>query len=209
MGTWSNQGTLHNSIEADGDDEGIGLTPHYDTPGMAGMTSVLGSANWSFDNLGSNNNAGSGSDIASDVAQGDGSSANGDVFDDQPGELETLLHRQEEDDELPYVEHVEDQVIDFANDLNGNNDSPPPSAENQDYISRLAAQSWVQKQVQQGQPQVVHTVPPAVVGEAGDEDDGASDKVAEIHVGGDAADAADADVEGLTTTTTTAGKSHA
>jgi hypothetical protein len=48
-----------------------------------------------------------------------------------------------------------------------------------------------------------------VVGDAGDVDDGASDKVAEIHVGGDTADAADADVEGLTATTTTAGKSHA
>ncbi|KAK4156700.1 ubiquitin carboxyl-terminal hydrolase [Chaetomidium leptoderma] len=167
MGTWSNQDTLHNSIEGDGEDEGIGLSD-YDTAGMTSMTSVIGPS-WSFDNLPSKAGSEAGdADIASDVAQNDGSSTNGDdVFDDSAAGMEHLLERPDE----PIPEFVDNDDYHVP---------PPPSADDQDYMGRIAAQTWVQRQI--------HTVPPVVDlgGVGGDDDDRASDKVAEIHVGGEA-----------------------
>lgn len=183
--TWSNQDTLHNSIE--GDDEGIGLSEDYDTTGMAGMTSVIGPSSWSFDNLIETSKPGSeagGDDIASDVAQNDGSSFNGemtDVFDDAPG-MEHFLDQPE-----PGADYVEppEPTYPGADGTGEYSLPPPPSADTQEFISKLAAQSWVKQQI--------HTVPPAggdslVLLE--DDDDRASDKVAEIHLGGGDTDGA-------------------
>jgi ubiquitin carboxyl-terminal hydrolase 4/11/15 len=188
--TWSNQDTLHNSIE--GDDEGIGLSEDYDTTGMVGMTSVIGPSSWSFDNLIETSKPGSeagGDDIASDVAQNDGSSFNGemtDVFDDVPG-VEHLLDQPE-----PGADYLEppEPTYPGADGTGEYSLPPPPSADTQDFISKLAAQSWVKQQI--------HTVPPAG-GDSlvllDDDDDRASDKVAEIHIGsgGDMDGAADDD----------------
>ncbi|EAQ91205.1 hypothetical protein CHGG_03140 [Chaetomium globosum CBS 148.51] len=176
--TWSNQDTLHNSIE--GDDEGIGLSEEYDTAGMAGMTSVIGPSNWSFDNIIGTSKPGSeagSDDIASDVAQNDGSSFNGemtDIFDDAPG-MEHLLDQPE-----PGADYVEPPEPTFTG-ADEYSLPPPPSADTQEFISKLAAQTWVKQQI--------HTVPPAV--DSLVEDDRDSDKVAEIHVGGDTDGAAD------------------
>lgn len=169
--SWSNQDTLQHSIEADGEDEGIGLTD-YDNAGMAGMTSVIGPSSWSFKNL--NSKAGSemtgdDADIASDVAQNDDSSVDVDIFEGpSTADMDHLLARE------PGAGYVEapGQVPDSA--LDGDV-PPPPSAEMQDYMSRIAAETWVKQQTQK-----VHKVPPAA---ALDDDDQASDKVAEIHVG--------------------------
>jgi ubiquitin carboxyl-terminal hydrolase 4/11/15 len=193
--TWSNQDTLHNSIEGDGEDEGIGLSD-YDTAGLAAMTSVIGPSTWSFDNLMEASKPGSeagedGDDIASDVAQNDGSSVHDgggvdDVFDDAPG-MEHLLDAPREPG-ADYVEPPEPTPpsIEFAEeDDDYNLPPPPPSVVDPDFISKLAAQTWVKQQVKQQ----MHTVPP--MGDLGVvEDDQASDKVAEIHVGD-----ADADVD--------------
>jgi ubiquitin carboxyl-terminal hydrolase 4/11/15 len=172
MGTWSNQDTLHTSIECDGEDEGIGLS-EYDAAGLAGMTSVIGPSNWSFDNLVSKPGSEAGeedADIASDVAQNDGSSVNADDFDDvvggPTGDMEMLL--QQEPGAAGFGEAAEPPTIEFATD-----DYAPPS-----YLSRIAADAWVKQQVSQ---QMIHTVPLGA-----DDDDAASDKVAEIHVGGEA-----------------------
>ncbi|KAL2024662.1 hypothetical protein VTK56DRAFT_6863 [Thermocarpiscus australiensis] len=159
--SWSNQETLHNSIEGDGEDEGIGLSD-YDSAGMAGMTSVIGPSNWSFNNL--NSKAGSevtgdGGDIASDVAQNDSSSVNGDVFDDT-ADMERILRVQ------PGSEYTEPSEQDA--DFPGYDVPPAPAAEVQDYMERIAEESWGKR---------IHTVPASLV------DDQASDKVAEIHVG--------------------------
>ena len=178
LAPWNNESGLHTSIEADGEDEGIGLAD-YDTTNMAGMTSVIGPSNWSFDNLAATSKEGSDTadaiadddDLASDVAQNDGSSVNGDMFDGSGAgrSMESLLYREPGAD---YVEPPEPS-IEFADDYN--DAPPPPSAENQDYISRIAAQSWVNQQI--------HTVPPVDALGSGVDDDQASDKVAEIHVG--------------------------
>ncbi|KAL2170558.1 hypothetical protein VTG60DRAFT_4666 [Thermothelomyces hinnuleus] len=175
--TWSNQDTLHNSIEGDGEDEGIGLSD-YDTAGMAGMTSIIGPTSWSFGNLVEGSKPGSevggGDDIASDIAQNDGSSVQGDmtdVFDDASG-MEHLLSR---DPEADYVGPPEPTapIAGFVGD-DEYGIPPPPSAADQELIGKLAEQAWVDGEV--------HKVPP--VGDLGViEDDRASDKVAEIHVG--------------------------
>ncbi|KAL2141134.1 hypothetical protein VTI28DRAFT_2759 [Corynascus sepedonium] len=177
--TWSNQDTLHNSIEGDGEDEGIGLSD-YDTAGIEGMTSIISPPSWSFGNAidGSKpgSEAGGGDDdIASDVAQNDGSSVQGDmtdVFDDAPG-MEHLLSRAPAAD---YTETPESAppVVEFVGDDQYSDLPPAPSAADQEFINKLAAKAWVDRQV--------HKVPP--VGDLGVvEDDQASDKVAEIHVG--------------------------
>lgn len=172
--SWSNQDTLHNSIEGDGEDEAIGLSD-YDTAGMAGMTSVISQANWSFDNLHTEvSKPGSEIDdddgIASDIAQNDGSSINGDINDvfdnDDDGTAEHLLDREPGSN---YIEPAEPSGG-FIDDYNI---PPPPMAvdDGDDFMSKLAAHSWVQQQI--------HTVPP-IGGVA--EDDVASDKAVDIHV---------------------------
>jgi ubiquitin carboxyl-terminal hydrolase 4/11/15 len=155
--SWSNEETLHNSIEGDGEDEAIAL-PDYDTTNMAGMTSVIGPSSWSFANLGSKANSEADADIASDVAQNDDSSINEDVFDDAPvGDMEHSAP----------VEPLS-EFADF-------NEPPPPLDDEQDdYMSHIAAQKYVKQQV--------HNVPLAD-DLAGGDDDLASDKVAEIHLG--------------------------
>ncbi len=184
---WGNESGLHTSIEADAEDEGIGM-PDYES-NMAAMTSVIGPT-WSFDNIGAGSKAGSDvadaiaeDDLASDVAQNDGSSVNGDAFDDAGAgpNMGGLLYREpgadysEPPEPTPNIEFVDDysDVV-----------PPPPSAENQDYMSRIAAQSWVSRQI--------HTVPPVDGLDGAGDDDRASDKVAEIHVGDADGDAEEA-----------------
>jgi ubiquitin carboxyl-terminal hydrolase 4/11/15 len=202
MGTWSNQDTLHNSIEGDGEDEGIGLSD-YDAAGLAGMTSVIGPSNWSFDNLNSKPGsevADDDVDIASDVAQNDGSSVNGNDFDDvvgPSGDMEMLLGQApggvgsgfgEPGAQLPMiVTRADDDDDDYAPVV-------PRSTGVAQYLSRMAADAWVKQQI--------HNVPP--VGELVVDDDAASDKVAEIHVGEEAE--AEVEVEGEGEK---AGESHA
>jgi ubiquitin carboxyl-terminal hydrolase 4/11/15 len=176
LSSWSNQDTLHNSIEGgDGDeDEGIGLSD-FDSAGLAGMTSVIGPSNWSFDNLNSKANSevgdGDDADIASDVAQNDSDrSVNGDedVFD--TGDMAHMLGAEpgsdymEPPEPVPDVEFQEYEV------------PPEPSNEAQNYMGRIAAETWAKRH----QEQEVHAVLPA---ELAEEDDRASEKVAEIHVG--------------------------
>lgn len=147
---WSAE-TLRNSIECDGEDEGIGLGD-YDS-GMAGMTSVIG-PNWNFNNLNSKAGSEVDGDIASDVAQNDGSSVNGD-------DLESLLPVE------PGAEYVEpaEPTAPFPE-----YDVPPvPSAEAQDYMNALAEATWAR---------AINIPSSTALG-----DDQASDKVAEIHVG--------------------------
>ncbi|SPQ22937.1 de57be69-df5e-4200-ad4d-8e6e50567eb8 [Thermothielavioides terrestris] len=171
--SWSNENTLHNSIEGDGEDEGIGL-PDYDNAGMAGMTSVIGPSNWSFGNLVNKADSDADADIASDVAQNDGSSVQ--EFDDVPvggGDVEHLLPLEPG---AEYIEPLEPSGDGFA-DYDA--PPPPPSVEDQNYMSRIAAETWVKQQI--------HTVPPMNTLN-GEDDDRASDRVAEIHVGGDAED---------------------
>jgi ubiquitin carboxyl-terminal hydrolase 4/11/15 len=175
MGAWSNQDTLHNSIEGDGEDEGIGLS-EYDAAGLAGMTSVIGPSNWSFDNLNSKPGsevADDDVDIASDVAQNDGSSVNGHDFDDvvgPSGDMDMLLGQ------APGA-GAEPSNIEFT--AVGDDDYAPvvgrPTGVTH-YLGRIAADAWVKQQI--------HNIPP--VGELGADDDAASDKVAEIHVGEEA-----------------------
>lgn len=203
--SWSNQGTLHNSIEGDGEDEGIGLSD-FDAAGMAGMTSVIGPSNWSFDNLNNNSKAGSLAtdddvDIASDVAQNDGESLAGnsaagidDVFD--TGDMVHMLRdgagpRHGDEPGLDYSEPPEPVMppeID-AYDL----PPPSPSAEEQVAMSQIAVDAWEAKHARQQREmqenmmqrgQQVHSVPPTL-GLGNDDDDGASDRVAEIHVDGE------------------------
>lgn len=191
---WSNQETLHNSIEGDGEDEGIGLT-EYDTAGMAGMTSVLGATNWSFNKL--NSKAGSDAtgddvdvDIASDVAQNDGSSVNDDDDDDDDDIFELGGAGDAGDDVhlLPAEAAPGGAAAAAAAEYVGGpspdplaaSDLPPsPSVEAQDYMGHITAQAWAKQQ----QQQMIHTVPPPANLGGGDADDRASDKVAEIHVG--------------------------
>ncbi|KAK0711421.1 hypothetical protein B0H67DRAFT_602227 [Lasiosphaeris hirsuta] len=156
---WSQQGTLRNSIEADGEDEGIDL-PSYENAGMAGMTSVIGGTSWSFDALAKvGSEVGADDDIASDIAQGGSSSING-VFADPTDEMEPMLLNEPSSG---YVERPGEPGEDYASF-----DSLPGPSPEQDYDGRLAVESWGQ--------QVVHKVPADV------SDDQASDKVAEIHV---------------------------
>ncbi|KAL2164269.1 hypothetical protein VTH06DRAFT_3485 [Thermothelomyces fergusii] len=179
MGTsWSNQDTLHNSIEGDGEDEGIGMSD-YETPGMAGMTSII-TPRWDFGNIVKGSKPGSevgaGDDMASDIAQNDGSSVQGDmtddVFEDGPG-MEHLPPRDPDADFIGPLEPTA-PMVGFLGDDEYNLPPPPPSAADQELLGKLAAQRWVDGQV--------HKVPP--LGDLGViEDDQASDKVAEIHVG--------------------------
>ncbi|KAL1844377.1 hypothetical protein VTJ49DRAFT_56 [Mycothermus thermophilus] len=194
MSNWVSQGPLHNSIEVDGDDDEMGLS-EYPTAGMEGMTSVLGPSNWSFSKLrplkeeADTTTGGDNTDAASDVAQGDGSSVQGDIFDDvvpgvgsaAAGEMTNLLYDTDPDDVPGPSYVVEPPPVEFG--VDDMDDRPPrlsPSGEvDADYLSQIAARTWVEQQQQQQQGQV-HAVPPS--GE-GDVDDAASDKVAEIHVG--------------------------
>ena len=202
--SWSNQGTLHNSIEGDGEDEGIGLSD-FDAAGMAGMTSVIGPSNWSFDNLNNNSKAGSLAtdddvDIASDVAQNDGESLAGnsaagidDVFD--TGDMVHMLRdgagpRHGDEPGLDYSEPPEPVM---PPEMDAYDLPPPsPSAEEQVAMSQIAVDAWEAKHARQQREmqenmmqrgQQVHSVPPALG--LGDDDDGASDRVAEIHVDGE------------------------
>lgn len=154
---WSAHETLRNSIEGDGEDEGIGLAD-YDS-NMAGMTSVIGPSTWNFNNIKSKAGSDADGDIASDVAQNDGSSINGDVF-EAHGDMESLLPAESGSEDIEAPEPTA-QFPEY--------DVPPtPSAEAQDFMGRITEETWGK----------VHTVPAASLG--GDQ---ASDKVAEIHVG--------------------------
>jgi len=175
--SWSNQETLHNSIEADGEDEGIGMADFDGATAMAGMTSVIGPT-WNFDNItpgkhGSDVMGDDDAEIASDVAQGDGSSINND--DDDDDDDSDALNQAEFGDIIPpepstkYVEPTE-PITPFPT-----YQEPPPASTNQvpaQLMSNFAVQAWAERNA-------VHEVPPAA---AGADDDRASDKVMEIHV---------------------------
>ncbi|KAK4190445.1 UCH-domain-containing protein [Podospora australis] len=155
---WNNQDTLHNSIE---EDEGIGMND-YETPGMTGMTGVIGPAtNWTFNNLNSKvcSEASAGDDdIASDIAQNDNSSVNDEPFPDAGDGMDAVFMSEP----VPgFIEEPELQNFDL-------NIPPPPSVEEQDYLETIAQNAW-----QKGS---FHPVPVNV------DDDQASDRVAEIHV---------------------------
>ncbi|KAK5654111.1 hypothetical protein OQA88_7542 [Cercophora sp. LCS_1] len=66
--TWDGTG-LRNSIEADDEDEAIDVGPRN----FGGISQAIGPANWSFDVIKHGSDADVDDDIASDVAQGDGS----------------------------------------------------------------------------------------------------------------------------------------
>ncbi|KAK3902490.1 hypothetical protein C8A05DRAFT_15455, partial [Staphylotrichum tortipilum] len=200
VAAWANQEPLRNSIEADNEDEAIGLSdydtagmasmtsiigpaalelPDYESTTMAGMTSAIGPTSWSFDNLGASKTGSEAADeLASDVAQGDVSSGGGrdsrdDVFGDDDGP--DMSHLLDDADE-PGADYVEPPEPTADGQFEGYSlPPPPPSAEDQDFMTRIAAQSWVKQQI--------HTVPPVDGHGGADDDDHASDRVAEIHVG--------------------------
>ena len=160
-----NQGTLRNSIEADGEDEGIDL-PDFDNagPGMSGITSVMGTSAWNFSMLpktGPGSEAGGEDDLArSDVAQGNGSSDD-DFFAAEGDDTEPMLLTEPNS---VYIGTAEQQA-----DFSAFDDPPAPVAqERSDYMTRCAVEAWEQQ---------VHTVPVDLG------DDQASEQVAEIHVG--------------------------
>ncbi|KXX75992.1 putative ubiquitin carboxyl-terminal hydrolase 12, partial [Madurella mycetomatis] len=155
---WSAHETLRNSIEGDGEDEGIGLAD-YDSS-MACMTSVIGPSNWSFNNLNSKAGSDADGDIASDVAQNDGSSINGDDVFEAHDDMGSLLPPGSGSE---YIEAPEPTPQFPEYDV-----PPTPSAEAQDFMGQITEETWGK----------VHTVPAAGLG--GDQ---ASDRVAEIHVG--------------------------
>ena len=158
---WNPSGALRNSIEADGEDEAIGLSDFDNAAPMAGMTSVIGPTSWSFDVLNkavADTIGADDDDIASDVAQGDNSSTSDDPFADTVDDV--LLNEPGSS----YTEPSEPQGSFPTYD-----DPPAPVAQGQeDYMGQIAVEAWEKR---------VHEVP-ANLG-----DDQASDKVAEIHVG--------------------------
>jgi len=162
MGTqhpWDN--TLRNSIEADGEDEAIDL-PDFDNagPGMQGMTSVIATG-WDFGGLERDPVPAADDDVASDVAQGDSSSAAGDPFASDNGDMEPML-LTEPSSEFMGPDGAQDDFSAFE-------EPPAPiPRDGRDFINRHAVEVWEQQ---------VHTVP-ADLG-----DDQASEQVAEIHVG--------------------------
>ncbi|KAK3987921.1 ubiquitin carboxyl-terminal hydrolase [Cladorrhinum sp. PSN332] len=202
--TWSAEETLHNSIEGD-DDEAIDMNQDQDYDGMAG---VIGpSTNWSFANINNTSKVNSdASDIASDVAQNDGnSSLGGDVgdFGDDAPEFHGNAPRSVTavGDKGFVAEDPMDRVFMGPHQLGGGfvegevgpaeqlqldlgesytpyqEEIPPPTDEAQAYLGQIAEQSWELQNAQGGG--VLHKVPPLGMMDA---DDGASDKVAEIHV---------------------------
>ena len=162
MTPWDRQEpTLRNSIEAD---EGIDL-PDYNVGTGAALQS-----NWTFNGLGART-AVDDDEIASDVAQNDDSSMNGDVFgaDSPDGRIMTSVASMGDDETL----------AGFADD----DEIPAPPPTEQAVMTQLAVKAWQQRE----QAHNIHTVVPAdlVAAAEMDEVDAASDKVAEIHVGGD------------------------
>ncbi|KAK4230885.1 UCH-domain-containing protein [Podospora fimiseda] len=188
--TWSAEETLHNSVEGD-DDEAIDLN-HQDYDGMAGI--IGPSTNWSFANLNNTSKVNSdASDIASDVAQNDGrSSLGGDVGDfgdesagdagfpdDDPMDRVFMGPHQPEsgfvEGEVGPAEQLELDLEESYTPYQ--DDIPPPTDEAQVCLGQIAEQSWKLQNAQGGG--VLHKVPPQGLM---DTDDGASDKVAEIHI---------------------------
>ncbi|KAK4218084.1 UCH-domain-containing protein [Rhypophila decipiens] len=188
---WTDPATLHNSIEADAEDEGIGMTD-YDVPDsrtVAGMTGVF-SSSWNFDNIKRHGSAVD-DDGASNIAEQDDSSNNADYASDQEmGDGMMILaphgpHRLGEEPGSNYVE-PDEPLLPLIEEDDGfgafetTSGLPPldePSHPQPDYISQLTAQS-LRDHLENPAHQQVHTVP----AHSGDED-ADSDKVAEIHVG--------------------------
>lgn len=159
---WSHQSTLRNSIEADVEDEGVHL-PSYELAGpMTSMTSVIpGTTNWSFAAL-KKAQSEADDEIASNCAQGNGSSVDGnnsDPFADDADDMAPMLLNE------PGAQYVNPETEFSAFD-----DLPTASPEAQrGYMGDLAVKDW-EKQV--------HKVPANL----DDDDDAASEPVAEIHV---------------------------
>ncbi|KAK4169407.1 ubiquitin carboxyl-terminal hydrolase [Cladorrhinum sp. PSN259] len=202
--TWSAQETLHNSIEGD-DDEAIDMNQDQDYDGMAGV--INPSTNWTFANINTNSKVNSdASDIASDVAQNDGNSSLGgdvgDFGDDAPefhgiprsvtaiGDEATFGGAEDPIERVFMGPHQQGGFIEgeigpaeqLQLDLEGSytpyqEEIPPPTDEAQAYLGHIAEQTWELQNAQGGG--VLHKVPPLGMM---DEDDGASDKVAEIRV---------------------------
>lgn len=192
---WTNE-TLHNSIEADAEDEGIGMEDYESTDNrnMAGMTTEIFPTNWTFNNLGGNPGAGSivDDDDGSNIAEQDDSSNNADYASDQEmgtGMMVMSHHQLGDEPGSDYIEPEEPQrrLVDDDDEFEGF-ESPPglrePSHQEQAYGDQEAAftghrhQSLTAEALHHLEAGRVHTVP--ALGD--DDDDGASDKVAEIHV---------------------------
>ena len=153
----SQQGTLRNSIEAD---EAIDLQDY--NMGMTGMTGMT--SNWSFASLsGARSEAGMDDDIASDVAEGDDSSIDGDRYANAPDDHEEIPMN---DVGAGYIDPEEPLETTFPT----RNISASAPREQQEYRTRLAVQTW---------EQTVHTIP-ADVG-----DDQPSEQVTEIRIDDD------------------------
>ncbi len=159
MPPWSQTGTLHNSIEADGEDEGIGL-PDFSNAGP-GMASVLNASGWSFNGL--SEIGGGDDDMGSDVAQGDTSSMEEDdaVHIHTDGDPSQILDLDEPGSDYVHPPEPQPPYSDYEI-------PPAPTLQEQAYMGQIAEQAWDKQ---------VHTVP------ANLDDDQVSDKVAEIHVG--------------------------
>jgi ubiquitin carboxyl-terminal hydrolase 4/11 len=162
--SWTHQGGPRNSIEGDGEDEGIDL-PEYSNLEPSSMTSAI-SQSWTFKDIVGSNRAGSeatggGDDLASDVAQNDNSSTHEDAF--ATDDVDPIILNEPGSG---YIEPPEPQGEFPAYEL-----PPEPTPETQHYMDQITAEAW--------ERQVLEV--PVIIG-----DDQASDKVAEIHVGDDA-----------------------
>lgn len=167
---WNRQETLRNSIEGDGEDEAIHMADFEDgpsrlsrLPGLVGISSTIATSNWSFENLKAGSDAtGQDDDLASDIAQGDNSSVTDDAFADPTDDVIEPFRLADPDVQYVGTAKLPADFVPFETHI------PEPSAEDQEYMGRLASQAWMKQ---------FHTVP----ADAGD--DQVSDKVAEIHVG--------------------------
>ena len=196
---WTNTDTLRNSIEGDAEDEdeAISLGDVYDETNarnLAGMSSVIGENSWSFQNIDGSPRGVSVADDDSNVAEGgDNSSTMADFADGSDQDMGTGMIRMTSDEGgepgAGYVlpEEPMPQLVD-EEEFEGFEDMPPmrePTDQEKEYMAQLTEQAWDTKAVggREG-GQVLHTVPP-VGGVLDGDEDGDSDRVAEIHVGED------------------------
>ncbi|KAK1826584.1 hypothetical protein QBC39DRAFT_334886 [Podospora conica] len=157
---WVQQSTMRNSIEADVEDEGVHL-PSYELAGpMASLTSVIPTTGWSFAALDKKAQSEADDDIASNEAQGNGSSVDGNNSDP---------FADDGDDIAPILLNEEGAQYAGQDEFSAFHDLPPVSPEAQRaYMGEIAVSNWENQ---------VHKVPANL-----DDDDEASEQVAEIHV---------------------------
>lgn len=161
---WPDQDTVHNSVEGDGEDEGISMPEYGNANPMSNMM-----ASWNFNALRNKSNARAESDgdLDSTMAQNDNSSANDDVFDDRGDDVSMLVS-----DRPAGLDKSDESLADFA-DFGDDHDLPPPALEGEgdegEAGQLAAADAWEKNGVIEVPANAGH-------------DQASEDRVAEIHV---------------------------